>query len=528
LLGRSRVVVSGVSVTPPASRADVGWTEGARLNAWLAASGWVTGPGIAACLALPPLFGFGNASYLASAAVTGLVALAFSRLEAPEERRTFRALWMLSLFVTLVALLAMSGAWRSVGGPSLGPDSTLYLRRSLILAGEHLNLGDDPTQVFVGNEFGHCYAYAALIRLFGADVFAIQVFNCGLLALAGALTYAAARFVIPRHAVAAGALVALDPELAMLAARDLLKDPSIVLGLTASVRALVGVWRATTRSERLTWGAVGAATIGYLRIDRFYVAVYLAVAVAGIALLVALRRRPEIAARRRVAVAVLAVFATAEIAIVALGWPSAVTLTYAQITHVRHTPVMSDYSIGVADRLTGPLAPAASAIVAAFAAPRASEELGRGLGLPAWSVSVANALRRMYGPFVWIVPSRWDLREILTADYVLYPGMLVWYAVLPVACAGVGWTLWRTLVGREENVALMVLCAFTVLYFAQYLMLNFSYRQRAAAFPVLAVFAFVGLSAVARIRSWKRWYAGYWGLLGLVAAGHLALRGLGH
>ena len=43
----------------------------------------------------------------------------------------------------------------------------------------------------------------------------------------------------------------------------------------------------------------------------------------------------------------------------------------------------------------------------------------------------------------------------------------------------------------------------------------------------MAVFAFVGLSALAGTRSWTRWYAGYWALLGLVAAGHVALRGLG-
>jgi hypothetical protein len=492
-------------------------------------TGRVTGPGIAACLALPPLFGFGNASYLASAAVTALIALAFSRLEAPEERRTFLALWMLSLFLTLVALLAMSGAWWSVGGPSLGRDSMLYLRRSLVLARTHFDLGDHPTHVFGTTELAHYYVYAALIRFFDADVFAIQTFNSGLLAMAGALTYAAARFIIPRYAVAAGALVALDPELAMLAARDLLKDPSIVLGLTASVRALVGMWQATTRWERLTWGAVGATMIGYLRIDRSYVAVYLAVAVAAVALLVGFRRRPTIAAGRTVAIALLAVFATAEIAIVAMGWPSAVTLMYGQIVHVRHTRGMSDYASGMADRLTGSVAPAVSAIrPEGDAATQGSEQLGGGLGLPAWAVSVANAVRRMYGPFVWIVPPRWDLPEILTADYVLYPGMLVWYAVLPVACVGVGGTLWRTLVGREENVARMVLCVFTVLYFAPYLMVNFSYRQRAAMFPLVAVFAFVGLSEVTRIRAWKRWYAGYWGLLGLVAAGHLALRGLGH
>jgi hypothetical protein len=341
-------------------------------------------------------------------------------------------------------------------------------------------------------------------------VFALQLFNCGLTALAGALTFSAARSIIPPFALVAALVVAVNPELMMLAATDLLKDPSIVLALTAVVWALVRVWRSEGGWGRWTNAAFAFLMATYLRIDRFYVEIYLAVAVVAVVLLVAVRGRPPVPAGAAVAVAALAVFVATEVATVASGWRPATWMMSTEIAHVRRTAKMRDYAPGLlAERSEGEKSEPAHRVVT-----------GR------WTAGAANVVRRLYGPFVWILPDRWDVAEILKANYLLYPGMLIWYAVIPLAVVGLGQTFWRTLRGREDSLPLMVLAIFTLLYFTQYLTLNLSYRQRATMVPVAVVFGFVGLAAALPRRAWKRWYAGYWAALGIMAAAHLAVRGL--
>ena len=138
----------------------------------------------------------------------------------------------------------------------------------------------------------------------------------------------------------------------------------------------------------------------------------------------------------------------------------------------------------------------------------------------------ANLFRRVFGPFAWILPTHWSLPELLRGDYHLYPGMIVWYAMLPLALLGL-WCGGRGLVtGVDTNAVLGMLILFICLYGGQYLVVNLSYRQREAMVPILTVLAFLGLPLMVRQQLWRRAYAAYWVALGLIAVSHLTIRAL--
>jgi hypothetical protein len=137
-----------------------------------------------------------------------------------------------------------------------------------------------------------------------------------------------------------------------------------------------------------------------------------------------------------------------------------------------------------------------------------------------------NAFRRLYGPFIWILPSQWKLQLLFTTDYLLYPGMALWYVALPFIIVGLMVVLWGAAVGRETNLALVGLAVFVVLYFAQYMTINLSYRHRDIMVPLLMIFAWAGWNYVQTVSHWRRAYAGYWLALCALAAGHLLARAL--
>jgi hypothetical protein len=153
--------------------------------------------------------------------------------------------------------------------------------------------------------------------------------------------------------------------------------------------------------------------------------------------------------------------------------------------------------------------------------PRAEEDDG------SWRARLisypVNIVRRMYGPFIWIPPGDWSFRTLQAGDYLLYPGMLVWYALIPAVVIGLG-VAGMGLVRRSTNHGLAMLWFYCVVYFAQYLSINLSYRQRDVTLPVLLAFAWLGGEWAVRQEGWTRWYAGYWLLLAAMAAGHLIVR----
>jgi hypothetical protein len=130
----------------------------------------------------------------------------------------------------------------------------------------------------------------------------------------------------------------------------------------------------------------------------------------------------------------------------------------------------------------------------------------------------------MYGPFIWILPARWDFRSFQDGQYYLYPGMLVWYALLPAVAIGMAIEGWQICASREKRFPLIFLWLFSAIYLAQYCLINLSYRQRDVMLPLLGIFAFIGVRSAVAMDGWKRWYAAYWVLLAGTAATHLTVR----
>ena len=104
--------------------------------------------------------------------------------------------------------------------------------------------------------------------------------------------------------------------------------------------------------------------------------------------------------------------------------------------------------------------------------------------------------------------------------------MVGWYGLLPLIVAGLGTTAGAIVTRTETRFGIVFLWLFTAVYFAQYLMINLSYRQRDVMLPVLFFFACLGAPCLMRITGWRRWYAAYWLVLALIASGHLLARAL--
>ena len=106
--------------------------------------------------------------------------------------------------------------------------------------------------------------------------------------------------------------------------------------------------------------------------------------------------------------------------------------------------------------------------------------------------------------------------------------MLLWYALLPLIVVGLGGTAWRLLRRTETRFALVFLWFFAAVYFAQYLAINLSYRQRDVMLPILLIFACVGFPLVQSWPRWRTWYARYGLALVALACAHLVLRAVLH
>jgi hypothetical protein len=188
-------------------------------------------------------------------------------------------------------------------------------------------------------------------------------------------------------------------------------------------------------------------------------------------------------------------------------WPPSPVMVTAMVKYTLGTPDLFFYSPGLLSKVR-------------LRNGEAVEDRGGG-GLVAFA---ANLFRRMYGPFVWILPSKWNFRALQSAEFFLYPGTLLWYALIPFILVGIGVAGWRIATRREVEFAIVFLWLFTAMYFFQYLLINLSYRQRDVMQPLLLVFAFIGLTAARSLQHWPRWYAGYWILLAVIAGTHLGVR----
>jgi hypothetical protein len=509
-------------------------TQSARLPALL-------GIGVTACAALlllPSILLPVNLSYLAAVALATSAVALVAATEAGRVRLVYLNLFVWALSVRLGMVSACYYLGLREGGPFLGPDSTTYFRVSLEFARRSLHLDTIPLLHFGSYDVSPYYLYAAAIRYLGADLFGLQVLNGGFVALATVLSYGLARMLIASVAPLVGVVVALHPSLIVLSSVDLLKDPSILCASMLLLWAVIRLAREEDPWRVSLIAAVGSAGALYLRTGRFYAFAYIEAAFVCALVAAGLAAGRRVFVRRLGLPLVVLMFAFAEIAPMTAGWRSSPALVAAHVTFVANSDVLGRYSAGLIDQLS-----ASSQLSGRSRQPRNgswtapgdpgnSHESSPGFGLLALG---ANLFRRVYGPFPWIAPSMFTFKALQTGDFLLYPGMLIWYAILPMVVSGLialpglfargtPATGLSPRLDPQARFSLLFLWVFVVVYLAQYLTINLSYRQRDVMTPVLLLFAWVGFDRLRRYRGSRRLYALYWAILGLIASGHLLLR----
>ena len=484
--------------------------------------------GLAVALLLPQFLPGVTSSYLLVVAVAAGAALLIAATEDAAHRATSLNLFIWALLARCLAVTACYALGVREGGPFLGPDSTTYFTKGGELAASAFHLDMHPVIVFGSYDVSHYYLFAAAIRYLHTDLFGLQVMNCAMIALAAPLMFGIARIMLPSAALVLGLAVALHPSLIALAAVDLLKDPSIIFGTVLLVWVIV---RLTVERRPYAMGLyalAGLVAALYLRSGRFYSFAYLEFAFIATVVFLRLLRVPMFQ-RATAAVLVAAVFLTGEVVLARASWPPSAIMVASNVSYVLDTPAMSHYAAGLFDRVR--IASKSTKMMAGDHDPimvpvHLGPQSGRFAIAGTIVSSFANLFRRLYGPFVWILPNDWHFRVLQAGDYLLFPGMLVWYGLLPVIVVGLGATGWRIVTRTETRFGVVFLWFFSAVYFAQYLLINLSYRQRDVMLPVLLFFACVGAPYLARMARWRTWYASYWIALALIASVHILARAL--
>lgn len=450
-----------------------------------------------------------DGSFIAVATLGFAGAAALAAGEVRRNRIVVLNLFSLAFLLRVVALTSLSWAAARDGGSFLGPDSVSFVRGATYLAAHAFHLGMSPLVFFGTYDVGHYYLFATAIQYLHADLLGLQMINASLSALAAPLTFSIVRRVLPRTARVSGLLVGLYPSLVVLSVVDLLKDPSVLCATLVAVWTVAAMARAR-HPATIFLVVPGLLAVLYLRTSRFYTLAYLEFGlVCATAWVVVIMRGIRIRRPIRTAIAGLVLmFAAGEAIPAIVGWPPSPVLFTAQVLRATGTPGLMNYSAGLVDHLAN------DDHEGQFATERGVLSFG------------ANLVRRVMGPFPWIRPARWDVVYLEANNYLLYPGMLVWYTMLPVLVIGL------LLVGRDilcrayVGSTMVFLWLFTVPYCLQYLAINLSYRQRDDMFPFLLVFVAVGSAHAVRSPTFRRWYPRYWAMLALIAVAHLTVRQL--
>jgi hypothetical protein len=483
--------------------------------------------GLCLVLLLPQFLPGVNSSYLASAAIVCACGLLLAITEGEEQTSTSLTLFVWALLCRALAVTVCYALGVREGGPFLGPDSSTYFAKGAELAASNFHLDVHPVVEFGSWDVAQYYLFGGAIRYLHTDLFGLQMMNCGLIALAAPLVYGIARVMLPSAALAVGLAVALHPSLIALPAVDLLKDPSIIFGTALLIWVIVRLTREENPYALLPYFAAGLVAAVYLRMGRFYSFAYIELAfLAAVAFM--MLRRTSIFKRGLAAVLVVTLFVVAEVLPARARWPLSPLMVASAVTYTLGTPEMSKYAAGLFDRLrisSGRLRPGIDREKGPIMVPvHIGPETGPFAVVGTIVSSLANLFRRLYGPFVWILPPDWHFKSLQAGDYLLYPGMLVWYGLLPFVVFGLTVTGWQIVKRKETRFGVVFLWCFTAVYFAQYLTINLSYRQRDVMLPVLLFFAFISLPHLMRLTRWKTWYASYWLALGLLAGTHLLVR----
>ena len=470
---------------------------------------------------------------VAAMAVMWTVAGVFALLQPRAVRIVCLNLFAFSFAINALALLALTVWSTRSGGPFLGPDSSMFLRGAKDLAQRAFHLHTGAEAFFGTYNVSQFYLFGAAIRWLHADLFALQTLNVGFVALVAPLTFAVARHVARPFERIAALVAALNPSIVVLAAVDLLKDPSIIAATLAALWAVFEVVRSPRLRQAVAIAALSVVPLLYLRTGRFFVFTYLeaAAAVAGLWVLIRCRRVPVQSAIRAGVLA--GAFLAAEAIPFYGGWPlsagifvlEARVATSPDLQLARQLPANAS---GVWSVSEAPVLRVASAESDFSLHTTLIEEARSRFGAPAAHALslVLNVGRRFLGPFPWVAPKRLDLAYLQANAFLMYPGVLCWYALLPLIVAG--WLSVTRRLGQYATASfdLAFLWIFTAIYVAPYVLLDFNYlpyRQRDAIIPILVVVGFAGAGR-SNVRL-KYWYAALTVLLAAVAVFHVVARG---
>lgn len=510
----------------PAARLDGLLTRAARVGAVV----------LALLLALALTTGDG-AALLTIVAVTGVLAVLIARAEQGEHRRRVLELTVVGGALRGLALLGASRLQAAGDTIVLGPDGQRFLASALTILEGGLVPSEATFSALGTFDVGHMFVFAGLIAAFGRSLLVLQTFNCAVATLLAPLTYGWVRRAAPSVALPAALLVVAYPSIVYLAAIDIWKDPLVITATTAVIWGL-----ARLVHDRLSLGSlllcvlVAGVSAAFVHVSRFYPLWYLELGLVGMAVLHLLRRATP---NWRAVVPVLAVVLLAEAGPAASGWPLSPRAFAAGIAQATSASSMNRFTAGLLDRL-GRNALPPDERGAAYRVRRLDQYgLGAFGGRGALQVDidtrsadparfgllgrVVQMVRRIWGPFIWVAPPSLAARDLLSGDYLLYPGMVFWYVLLPFMAAGLALSGVDLLRGRLPFV-LGVIWIYAVAYSGQFLVINLPYRQREAMFPVLVVFALLGAAALWRHAWTRRVYVMYWIGLAMVAVAHTVVR----
>lgn len=451
--------------------------------------------------------------------LAGLAVSSLFSLTAPAIlRRPMLSLFAWAYVLRAAALLLLASLLAANDLAYLSLDGQAYYSWSQQLAARGFSVSGHPAAVFESYDVAHIYLFAAVLRTLGGGLFSLQLLNSTLMAISVPVVFALARLIVPRHAFVLGVAVMLHPSLVALSVVNLLKDPSIVFFTALVLWALTRLAGSTRFAGVAGFGLVAAVALGYLRLGRFYTVAYLEIAIVVVIAAVAARRKKKVVPSRLAVVGLLSAFLFAEAVPMSLGWPSTLGEFLMTVNHTLGSPVMRFAVPGMAHRLGFSREGRLAGHVEDPAPPAGGS----------WLVLTGtDAFRKLFGPFAWVPPERWSLWEFVSGDYLLYPGMLLWYAVLPFVVFGLVAEVTRLARGSPDNLPSAVLAVMLSLWGLQYLAINLSYRQRDTMLPYWFLFGIVGFLALRGTEwRWRPAYATYWVLLFLVAAAHLGARTL--
>jgi hypothetical protein len=266
---------------------------------------------------------------------------------------------------------------------------------------------------------------------------------------------------------------------------------------------------------------VGAGLVlAYVRCTRAYWAFYLELAIAGTATLM-LWWRVNWPQYRLAALAGALMVLVAEVGPGLLGWPASPKLFVNQFRYVAVTEAMRARPTGSMDALIARAPEAEVGKRNAGVAIKTTEDLTVGPGVMRHAVAYALAgFRKIWGPYIWVMPPSLRPGDVLRGDYLLFPGTLVWYVLLPSILLGITATLTDAIRSRPASWGLTAIAAYLAIALAHYLALHLSFRQRDGLFPLMVILGFAGWSRGRQFWWWTPLHVAYLGGLTLLAAVH--------